>query len=284
MTTHTKPSRQWCQVGLSVAFVLGMGTTTASAAGPAVRINWSIDDGATNLLWPNGVDEGEGKFRYQGTVVDKASGIVLEYDLTADPYSAIKGKIELANQMQRSIDVSVAVEMPFIPLIPEESALSAVVTIGLTTGPGGGKISSRPPYLWQAIIDDKVAGPSSSLYYDPFFMSGSGIGSSSTQQNFGIPIPIPGPPISDTIGFALNFNLTSFDTASISSVFTAEGDALTCFADIDGNGGVGPQDFTMLINSWGPCPGNPCSADLDESGAVGIFDMLLLLANWGSCG
>lgn len=257
---------------------------TAHASSPAVLISWSIDDGALNAVWPNGVGAGEGLFRYQGTVVDKATGIALSYDLTADPYSALNGNIEVANEMARSIDVSVAVEMPFIPLIPEESALSAVVTIGLTTGPGGGKISSRPPYLWQAIVDDAVAGPSSSLFYDPFFMSSSGIGSSSTQQNFGIPIPIPGPPISDSIGFALNFNLTSFDTASISSVFTAEGDALTCFADIDGNGAVGPNDLTMLMNSWGPCPGDPCKSDLDESGAVGIFDMLLLLANWGSCG
>ncbi len=256
----------------------------ANASGPAVLISWSINDGATNSVWPSGTDAGEGLFRYQGTVVDKATGIALSYDLTADPYSALNGNIEVANEMEGSIDVSVAVEMPFIPLFPKQSGLSAVVTIGLTTGPGGGKISSRPPYLWQAIIDDAVAGPSSSLFYDPFFISGSGIGSSSTQQNFGIPIPIPGPPISDNIGFALNFNLTSFDTASISSVLTAEGDALTCFADIDGNGGVGLQDFFMLINSWGPCPGNPCRADLDESGAVGISDMLLLLANWGSCG
>jgi hypothetical protein len=269
---------------LTVAFVLGVGATTANAAGPAVLINWSIDDGATNLVWPSGVDAGEGTFRYQGTVIDKASGIALEYDLTADPYSAIQGNIQLANELPLSIDVSVAVEMPFTPLITEESALSALVTIGLTTGSGGGQISSRPPYLWQALIDDAVAGPSSSLFYDPFFMSGSGMGSSSTQQNFGIPIPIPGPPISDNIGFALNFNLTSFDTASISSTFTALGDALTCFGDINGNGGVEWHDFTMLLNNWGPCPLGPCSADLDESGAVGIVDMLLLLQNWGSCG
>ena len=49
MTTLTKPSRQWCQVGLTVAFVLGVGATIAYAAGPAVRIDWSIDDGLAEI-------------------------------------------------------------------------------------------------------------------------------------------------------------------------------------------------------------------------------------------
>ncbi len=283
MATHTRPTRQWRQVGLSVALVVGLGTTTAFASGPAVLISWSINGGATNSEWPSGVDVGEGLFRYQGTVLDKATGIALDYNLTADPYSTVSGNVAITNVMESSIDVSIAVEMPFTPLLSEESALSAVVTIGLTTGPGGGVISSQPPYLWQSMIDGAVDGPSSSLFFDPFFMSNSGQGSSSTQQNFGLPIPIPGPPISDDLGYALNFTLTSFDTASISSVLTAEGDALTCFADVDGNGGVEYQDFLLLLADWGPCPGNPCNADLDRNGAVGIVDMLLLLANWGPC-
>ncbi len=51
--------------------------------------------------------------------------------------------------------------------------------------------------------------------------------------------------------------------------------------DLTGDGVVGRDDLTELINSWGPCPEcSACPADLDGDCAVGIRDFLILLANW----
>lgn len=57
------------------------------------------------------------------------------------------------------------------------------------------------------------------------------------------------------------------------------------FADLNGDGAVGINDFLMLLSSWGPCavctPGWECPADLNGSCAVDIVDFLALLASWG---
>jgi hypothetical protein len=58
--------------------------------------------------------------------------------------------------------------------------------------------------------------------------------------------------------------------------------AVTCPADLDGDGDVGVLDFLQLLAAWGPCPG--CPEDLDGDDVVGILDFLALLAAWGPCG
>ena len=52
--------------------------------------------------------------------------------------------------------------------------------------------------------------------------------------------------------------------------------------DLTCDGHVLLDDFTLLLDAWGPCPADDvCPADLDGDGSVGIVDFLMLLANWG---
>ena len=95
-------------------------------------------------------------------------------------------------------------------------------------------------------------------------------------------MPVTGPPISASLGYALNFSLTSLDFCSITSTFTASGEALTCPGDVNISGSVGTEDFILLLANWGPCPA-ACNADLDGDNEVGILDMLALLSSWGPC-
>ena len=270
------------QLGLSVVLMVGPGTAAAVADPPAIQITWSINGEIANLTLPAGVDQGAGSFIYTGTATDALTGIELSYDLIADPYSSLSGNLVMLNDLENSIDVSIQVTMPFTPIFLKGSQLSGAATIGLTTGLGGGQISSQPPALWQAVIDGAVVDSASWLFFDPFFMSNGGQGSSSTQQHFGTPVPVSGPPISTSLGFALNFSLTSLDLSSFTSVFTANGDALTCPGDLDIGGSVDAEDLLMLLANWGRCPA-PCDGDLDGDGAVGILDLLALLAVWGPC-
>ena len=271
------------QLGLSVVLVVGPGTTAAVANVPAVQITWSIDGGPANVTWPVGIEQGAGSYGYAGTAIDTLTGIELAYDLIVDPYAGLGGNLEIFNDTGTSIDVSIQVAMPFTPVFLKGSQLSGEVTVGLTTGPGGGMISSQPPALWQALVDGASVGPEAWLFFDPFFMSNGGQASAATQQHFGMPAPVPGPPISASVGFALNFSLTSLDLCSITSTFTVFGEALTCLGDLDLSGSVGIQDMILLLENWGPCRA-PCNADLDGDGAVGIEDLLALLAHWGPCG
>jgi hypothetical protein len=55
-----------------------------------------------------------------------------------------------------------------------------------------------------------------------------------------------------------------------------------CYADLDGDGQVGINDFLMVLALWGPCDGD-CVADLDHDEEVGITDFLGVLAAWGPC-
>lgn len=264
--------------------VIGVGAAVAIADPPAVRIDWSVNGGPVNTVMPAGSGpSGSFSFKYVGEDVDPVTGIELVYDLIADPYASLGGNLSVFNNMDGPVDLSIAVVMDFTPIFANGSDLSGQVAIGLTTDSGGGQVQSQSPALWQAAIDDAVVGFATALFHDPFWLSNSGAGSSATQANFGIPFPVQGPPIMSDIGFAVNFTLTSLDTASITSAFTATGEALTCPGDLDIDGGVDVGDFVALLNAWGPCPRGPCDADLDGDGLVGITDMLALLASWGPC-
>ncbi|MEY3141838.1 MAG: hypothetical protein RLY21_331 [Planctomycetota bacterium] len=51
--------------------------------------------------------------------------------------------------------------------------------------------------------------------------------------------------------------------------------------DLDGDGGVGAPDLSILLSAWGPCAsGQPCPADLNGDGSVGPQDLAVLLAAW----
>ena len=53
--------------------------------------------------------------------------------------------------------------------------------------------------------------------------------------------------------------------------------------DLNGDGTVGINDFSALLDAWGPCP-DPCPpfcfGDIDGDCNVGVLDFLLLLRNW----
>jgi hypothetical protein len=53
------------------------------------------------------------------------------------------------------------------------------------------------------------------------------------------------------------------------------------YADLTGDGDVGPDDFAILMDCWYSPAESCCVADLDLDGTVGIVDFLRLLASWG---
>ncbi len=64
--------------------------------------------------------------------------------------------------------------------------------------------------------------------------------------------------------------------------FTFVVTAVSCPADLDGDGSVGPADLAILLGTWGPVP-TPDPPDFDGDGEVGPFDLATLLVAWGPC-
>ncbi|MBL0926040.1 MAG: Ig-like domain-containing protein [Phycisphaerales bacterium] len=59
-----------------------------------------------------------------------------------------------------------------------------------------------------------------------------------------------------------------------------------CPGDADGNGAVGANDLSLVLASFGLCPGDPNyipGANLDGNPCIGANDLSIVLANWG-CG
>jgi hypothetical protein len=268
-----------------VGFAIGSGTIAAQPEAPALQINWSVGEGPINQVLPAGNGNGDGSFTYEGLIVDDGTGLELSYTLTSNPSFGLNGNFSIENDLDETIGVSVEVILPKSDPLPNGSLLAGLAVVGLTTGPGGGQISSQTPWLWQAISDGNVVGPSASLFADPFHLAHTGPASSAASADFGTPDPVPGPPINASFGFRLNFTLTSFDRASITSVFTTAGALGTCAGDINGDGQIGIEDLGDMIAAWGACPGapDPCPSDLDGDGLVGITDFLELLSLWGPC-
>jgi len=57
--------------------------------------------------------------------------------------------------------------------------------------------------------------------------------------------------------------------------------AISCRADVSGDGTVGFDDVLEALAAWGDCGG--CAADQDCDGLVSFDDLLAILAAWGPC-
>jgi len=256
-----------------------LATATASGGGPNLSITWAVNGNPANVVTPPGMEVENGWFRYVGAGLDPASGQMLQFNILADPSGLLDGQLALSNQLGNDIDVDISVSLPVALSFTGGSSLSANVAVGLTTGVGGGSISSGPPALFRTTIDGQAVGPSTNLFWDPFYLSNGGVGSSSTSQFYGLPEPVQGPPIASTVGFDISYTISDHDLAAVSVTATAEG----CVGDINGDGVVAAADFTTVLATWGPCPPTPCAADIDNDGMVGVSDMLIVIGNWGGC-
>ncbi len=269
--------------GLLLCAAFMSGTAWAGNGAPLLVIEWSINGGAVNLVIPPGVPARD-SYDYTGILTDAATGLELEYDITGNALSAVSGNVKILNELKSEILVAVDIKHMLDPDLKPETLLSAVVTIGLTNGPGGGQITSVPPAVFRTLIDGYDAGFFTTLFWDQFQLGSSGQGNLSTQAHYGIPTPVPGPPLFSSLGYKLRYQLTPGDLASISVDLNAGGEAAYCAEDLDASGAVGSEDLFTVAAFWGPCgdPGN-CAPDLDLDETVGITDMLMLLQAWGPC-
>ncbi len=214
------PKRVQC-FALITLVTLGVGVQAAQAGIPALEVRWWINDNLVYDGTPGGSDNGNGTYHYVGGFVDTVSGTfaTLAWDITGDPDPQIAGNLVVENPFMPVIDVVLEVVLPIFPTLPGGTELLGSAGIGLTTDSGGGTVASiGGAPVWQGLIDGAPIN-SAALFFPPFELSNSGLGSSSSSANFGIPVPVVGPPALDTIGIRISFSVTQNDQVGVTSVF-----------------------------------------------------------------
>jgi hypothetical protein len=303
---------------LKTVFVLGaagasfgLSALTASADSDLL-VSWWVNGEKIGPFVIAGTPGAEGTYSYVGDFeyVDQITFEVVELsvEMAGKPdaadgfgeYVQLTGNAIVDNFTVEPIDSRL--EMVMATASPyDDSGIQGQATIALTTDPGGGGVTSLiDTPVWQSLFDGVAAGQSTALYFDPFGMWTTGPGSMSTGETFGFPDPVPGPPISASIGVELNYALSSSDRVRVFSNLIAEvtlageatpgwgsgaGDGPRCPGDVDGDGDVGVVDFLALLQDWGMCLEAPkrCATDLDGNGMIDVVDVLELLAHWGPC-
>src|SRR5262245_27821762 len=93
---------------------IGAIATTAYAGdeSPPLMIQWSVDDGATNLVLPGGTHVGDA-FVYEGVASDPGTGLELSYTLTATPWTKLRGNVHIFNAFDEPITVNADIRLPF---------------------------------------------------------------------------------------------------------------------------------------------------------------------------
>ncbi len=246
---------------------------------PGLTITWQTNDAEPVTFEPIGTfNPGIGWWNYTGFAVDADTGATIGYSLNAD----VTVEDVAAGTL---ISGNVTIENPFLPIVvqrvtitvPSAEMPGAVaagsVAMGLTTNADGGSVNALPGgAIWTALVD---GGAAFVAFPYPYIMEPNcGIIGC---PNYSWPFPEPVPPVTDSIGIQLEFELTQQDQLSITSVFLVA----TLLGDLDGDRTVGIIDLLQLLASWGPCgKAGSCIADLDGTGTVDVDDFQLLLANW----
>ena len=224
------PTRRTQGLGLVALGALFVGAPSANAA--TIQLNWWVEGQSAGSYTFSQEDDANGMFNFAGTLQylnpsNPFELITLDYNLNGKPFVyngffdgvLVSGNLAVENQFDNAVDVRLQVILPIFPGISPASLLAGSVAVGLTSDSGGGDLSSLTDTpVWQATADGETVA---SLLFDPFLLHNSGLGSSGTDADFGFPDPIDGPAIDDSIGLDINFNITSLDQASFTSVFSA---------------------------------------------------------------
>jgi hypothetical protein len=217
--------------GLALAAFLAIGLGARAVHAADISFEWWVNGQVAGSQMVTGTSIGNGVYNFAGTFqyfdpYNPFNVVELDYNLNGKPDSQaglasnvfVNGNIAVENLFGTPIDVEVLVLLPVATPAPLGIDMGGSAALGLTTNADGGSVTSLPDTpVWQALVDESAV---SALFHHPFELANSGLGSSSTgSHSFGIPDPIPGPPIADSIGIGISFTLTTLDQASITSLF-----------------------------------------------------------------
>ncbi len=209
----------------------GPGNTTGE-----LNLDWWINDIHVGSLQPAGTYvPAFNWWHYEGQLTSPV-GVTVNYNLNARPAGLIAGSLSVHNTSAAEAEVQIKVIVPLAAPMWGATSLLGSAAITLTADSGGGTLSliDGAP-LYKVLVDAAPAGPAAMLFTDPFQLQLAGLGSTGSSQNFGVPIPVAGPPAVQSLGLKIGLALTPSDQFSLSGAI-----------NLTGNPGVPPSSHNLI--------------------------------------
>lgn len=263
----------------------------AGASAPVVATaTYSIDGGPSTSINITGTPTPSGNFSFVKTITTPGHKITFNYAGDTNPLNnaLINGSTTVENLGAAPILVSTSFAAPICPHLFGSSNIGGLCTVKLICNGDGGAItcSGDSDFLVSAMIDGL---PAQFLFFCPFLMAKTGGGSTTTNMQFGTPIPSAvGPVAVGSLGHNTGFTVTPGDKAIFSLLFATNGtidDPANdpCPGDIDESQVVDKDDLMIVLESFGQSVSCGASADADGDGDVDGADVSTVIAFWGVC-
>jgi len=82
-----------------------------------------------------------------------------------------------------------------------------------------------------------------------------------------------------TNGMTYYFSVSAYDTSNNESAFSSQVSKLiSTTADLNGNGYINAQDFSILMSNWGST--SRPAADINQDGYVNAQDLSIMMSQW----
>jgi hypothetical protein len=187
----------------------------------------TIGLGDLSYTWTPAGDGSGGSYELSAPEVTPY-GTLSDWDSSYDIDPQVTNNFTVVNTTAGSLVYTVTVTSPIAPVLPS-SLMRGSIGITLTDeGPLDGNGDTDGIATLNSIFStdvyrgflDGVAVPATSLMADPYSLSCTPFNCSAVDtENFGIPVRIPGPGATISMGITVQFELSAGDSASVTSVF-----------------------------------------------------------------
>lgn len=263
----------------------------AEASAPVVATaTYSLNGGPATSINITGTPTPSGNFSFVKTITTTEHKITFNYAGDTNPANnaLINGSTTVENLGTAPMLVATTFAAPICPHLYGSSNIGGLCTVKLICNGDGGAVTcnGEDDFLVSAMIDGTAA---QALFFCPFFMAKTGAGSTTTNMQFGTPIPSAvGPVAVGSLGHNTNFIVTPGDKAIFSLLFATNGTiddpaSDPCPGDVDESQVVDKDDLMIVLEYFGQPVSCGAAADADGDGDVDGFDVSTVISFWGAC-
>lgn len=274
---------------VTAALVGAIASSASAYLPPSAAMNWTVDGGALNTLSVTGTQTLSGNYAFVKTVNSGTTKVTFNYvaDINPSGNALINGSTTFENLTNAPIVVETNFDVSICPTV-SSSLIGGIASVKLICNSDGGLLLCGSNSEWLATAaSDGV--PTNALYYCPFALSKTGAGTSTSNTNFGLPIPSSdGPGDLSSLGHSTSFQLSAGDKVVFTLMYATNGfinePALDpCPGDVNSDGIVNKDDLLEILALFGQPVACGNVADADGNGLVDAGDLGMVTGYWGQC-
>lgn len=277
---------------IATASILAAAVSTAGFGylPPSATMGFSVNNDPPTMLDVVGNTTFSGNHSFVKTITVGTTKVIFNYvaDINPQGNAVINGSTTFENNSADTVIGSTFFTVNICPTVTA-SMIGGIASAKLICNADGGLLTCGPGTEWLAttVSDGLAVQP---LYFCPFELTKTGAGSSTTNMNFGLPIPsMTGPGTLGSLGHSTNFIISPGDKVVFTLMYATNGNIVDpllepCPGDVNKDGVINKDDLMEILSMFGqqvPC-GHP--VDADGNGWIDAFDIGLVTGSWGGCG